>query len=946
MMMRILGRLIASLLLLLLVYLVGVNLLLAMPQTRDFLNRLQPEQFSISWERAWTWYPLRVELQGAHADGQTRKEQWQVDARRAGASLSLLALLQGRIDVHDIDVYDMDLRLRPRRKAGGDNSGVREFFPVISNRDPDALAQEKRKPKKTFLITLEDLSLRGDHSFWVAAAKGEVSGSLSGNFAMNTDGGRIALDAGTLDLKVGSLSLLGVDETSSGALIEGSLAIPTMYASDLTTADGIRRVDINASIDLPVDTLEFLEPLVGGLGDASITGKGRASGRLHQRDGALQADTDLRVEATELTLRLPPYAFDGDGVVRLRVDSADDELMILDLRFGKVSGLLHPQGQEQSLVLFTGRDLEAILRSEPNGADAAALSLKMRIPEVSVADMGVYDVLIPPNTGLELLGGRGNLAALVSLQSDELEIALDLSSAAAQVRYGALQGRTNLDFEIRARAQRDLGAILDVSGTSLTLDDTRLSRDGSTTGEAAPWSLRLDVATGNLAVPLVERGDDQDELAGLREAISEGGIGVLLDDASGELQAGLQVSSLDWIAALLGRPLGMTLNGSGQINARLLLENGQPAKGTRLVVQPEALSLGIMDHLIAGQGSATLSVEPQANAPLLRALVALSDATMRRIGEDQASVEQVTFEADIQASRAMTGEAEMARVDLRIPSARVVDMSAFNAYLPENAPVVITSGEADLLGELHAGLDKVEGELLLTADGIGVELDDVGLSGDLRLTGLIVGGDPEAMRFDVTGSSLLFDNFDVDGANASHEGSRWGARIQLDQSELVWNKPMKLSTKAIMTVTDTRPFVAMMENARGEHGWINELLTLSDLAGSLRLSMDGQGAIIHDAFLGSDKASISARGLSHADHREALLLVRYKRLSGSLAMQDGQSRFSILGARERFAAYVPGETELPTRGIKVADRESQDGAERITEQDDKPGSPPRRDSER
>jgi len=296
------------------------------------------------------------------------------------------------------------------------------------------------------------------------------------------------------------------------------------------------------------------------------------------------------------------------------------------------------------------------------------------------------------------------------------------------------------------------------------------------------------------------------------------------------------------------------------------------------------------------------------------------------------------------ASQAVDGERETALVDLKIPSARVTDMSAFNAYLPENAPVVITSGEADLMGELHTGPGKVEGELVLTADGIGVQLDDVDLSGDLRLTGLITGGDPETLRFEVTGSSLLFDNFDVSGASASHDGSGWGARIQLDESELVWSKPIALSTRATMTVTDTRPFVAMMENARGEHGWIDELLTLSDLAGSLRLTMDGQGAVIHDAFLGSDKASISARGRSRADHREALLLVRYKRLSGVLAMKDGQSRFGILGARERFAAYLPGKTELPERGIKIGDKDKQNDAETGRGRDEQPAPSPRQDA--
>ena len=116
------------------------------------------------------------------------------------------------------------------------------------------------------------------------------------------------------------------------------------------------------------------------------------------------------------------------------------------------------------------------------------------------------------------------------------------------------------------------------------------------------------------------------------------------------MEAQFQVSSLDWIAALLGRPLDMTLDGRGQIDAHLLVESGQAVSGTHLVVQPEAVSLGIMQHLIAGQGKITLSVEPQNTASLLRLQVALSNATMRRIDEQQPNVEQVALQADTPGS--------------------------------------------------------------------------------------------------------------------------------------------------------------------------------------------------------------------------------------------------------------------------------------------------------
>ena len=92
---KVLSRLVSATLIPVGLYLIGVNLALNLPATRDYLNSLRPDRLAIGWERAWSWYPLRVEFRGFAADGQTPTEQWQVDAERAAASVSLWPLLEG-----------------------------------------------------------------------------------------------------------------------------------------------------------------------------------------------------------------------------------------------------------------------------------------------------------------------------------------------------------------------------------------------------------------------------------------------------------------------------------------------------------------------------------------------------------------------------------------------------------------------------------------------------------------------------------------------------------------------------------------------------------------------------------------------------------------------------------------------------------------------------------
>ncbi len=51
------------------VYVVVINGLLQFPHTQTVLNKIRPEKFHISWENAWSWYPARVHVRRAMANG-------------------------------------------------------------------------------------------------------------------------------------------------------------------------------------------------------------------------------------------------------------------------------------------------------------------------------------------------------------------------------------------------------------------------------------------------------------------------------------------------------------------------------------------------------------------------------------------------------------------------------------------------------------------------------------------------------------------------------------------------------------------------------------------------------------------------------------------------------------------------------------------------------------
>lgn len=933
---RLLSRLTLALLLLAATYLIVVNTALNLPATRAFLSGLQPEELQVAWRHAWSLYPLRLELTEVASDGQTATEQWQVDVRRAGASVSLLPLLRGEIRVHDLDLTDIDLRLRPLPRPDASQDDLAPFYPVIRNRNPNAIAEAVREDAGGDLVLeIDDIHVNGEHSFWVSHVRGSVPGMVRGSFRMESAAGRLALAKGALDLTLTSLTVGPKEPVSHSAVISGEIDIPPFTLSEIEGLEFMRLPELNALIDLPVRNLDFLALLVPPLGDLALSGQGQLRGRLALSGGEVLSGTDLVVEAHALAMDLGRYAFSGDGSVEFKVDPEDEAQADLMVRFDRVQAELEPDdptATDGPEPLFSGRGLTARLHAaevDPTTTSTAKhveelasevrLSFLLTIPSMQAPDLAVYSRLFPRDWDLHLLGGTGTVSGTLEVTPERLSLDLDLASDDADLRYQRYQASTDLLLHLRALVDDATGPRLHLDGTTLRMKDAQFTVDHhrGKAGHrhiASRWLAELRITGGDLRLPA--SAEATDPIPAVAQTLNELGFGALLGGADGRLSAVLNVSQLDWIAELVGRPFNLSLTGAGELDADLLLTDGRPDKGTTLTLPREALSLALLDHRVDGQGKASLRMEHGGKSPRFRLDFALEDGRMRRRDEPEPSIGEVRMDAEILVTDPLAVHGGSADVNLKLHSARVRDMSTYNAYLPPNTPFSLRSGEASLVGDLRLQPHSTVGELLLQAGGMRVGLDQEELSGNLRLDILIRDGSAQDMRFDITGSSIVLDGFQVIGDTASATAPDWHARLQLEETEVHWRKPMHLEMEAGLSIKDTRPFVALLDNARGQHGWIDELLTVEDPVGYLRLAVDGKSVVVEDAMLIAPEIGIHAKGRSTQAGREAMLLLRWHNLSGALELQNNQMHFAIGDAPARFAAYLPGKTPLPFMGSK------------------------------
>lgn len=69
---------------------------------------IRPAKFHVSWESVWSFYPFRAHARGISVDGQSRSQQWELQA--SSGSLALLPLIFNVVHVSGIRAEDVDYR--------------------------------------------------------------------------------------------------------------------------------------------------------------------------------------------------------------------------------------------------------------------------------------------------------------------------------------------------------------------------------------------------------------------------------------------------------------------------------------------------------------------------------------------------------------------------------------------------------------------------------------------------------------------------------------------------------------------------------------------------------------------------------------------------------------------------------------------------------------------
>lgn len=725
---------------------------------------------------------------------------------------------------------------------------------------------------ETVAVTLQEQPLSGDLRLDLALALLDPEARR-----LDLSGTRLRLDV-TGDESADALTL---DLTLEAAQATSRVALDALRDHPQPPLDG------ELALSGRLDRLGFLNPFLAGLFEGrgiGLTGGGELRARARLVNGRIDAGSRLAVISDALGVSLPHVRAEGRGTFAAEWHDDDSLPLRLDARLEEARMSRHRDGAK----LLEGARLTLEAEGHPPEAGESPLPQRATLDweGATLANVAALALYLPEGAPFTLAGGRASSRGRLVFEDERVrgELRLAGREISGQLLGEAVSGEMTLDLTLNEAA---------LDGSAIDLSGSRLSLSAAAAGNA-----EAEQQLGSVLVARVAR------FAHLNEP----------DTRQGRLVLEGMVDRLGFLDAFLPREHGLTLRGRGRLEADLHLGGEQLLAPSHLRVDADDLAVGFLDYQAQGRGELDARLEGEATSPGARLSLSLPRFALRREAEEERTWLSGRHLSLVTSTPFFSMDPEQVEVDtfttrVMLPIVEVPDLALYNAYLPENAGVELLGGRASLEATLELEGLGARGDLVLQAFGTELRLVGQRLTGDMRLEARLREGDLAGRRFDASGSLLRLDNITRRDADGQGEAG-WWARLVLEEGRLTWAEPLEVNARLGLTMRDSGLLARLFLAGARERDWLGRLLTVRDIRGEARLTMEADGIRLEEARLEGGPLSLLADLAFREERLDGQLFARLGRLAVGVALQDGERTLRFLQPR-RWFENASQETDEP-----------------------------------
>ncbi len=483
------------------IYLEVANAFLASGAALRLVNR-RPEAAFVEWDRAWTWAPGVVHLDGVRVRGQSRRHQWYATGERVRIWVRLLPLTLRHF--HARSVHARVVTFDIRRRLDGIDQPVREveaWPPIPGFTNPPDAAPEKLYPRRrgrTWTITVDASRLEHVRRVWLEEHRLEGDGAASGRVHARIHGS-VELDDTRLNMPAARVSV-GEQIVSNALDLDTDVSIARFAPKHSPERVFWRNVSGRLQLRGDVATLKFLAPYFELAESMQLDGSGTLDAELRLKRGELQPGTRFAAAAESVSASMAGHELRGSGTVRGSVAPGSPPQGKYGVELPNFT--LHRGHDEEAYVHGTGFRIEAVTHGTDLAIGFNDVDLTFDLPASRVARFEVYGGSLPLGRSLRIEGGEGEISGHVEVSTARQtgQGTLDLTGRAIQGRFEDLPLRGDVSIHLELAPLPAGGAPR--TAPAFALPRARLELSQVTTGKHArkPWWGAMDLREGELRI--------------------------------------------------------------------------------------------------------------------------------------------------------------------------------------------------------------------------------------------------------------------------------------------------------------------------------------------------------------------------------------------------------------------------------------------------------------
>lgn len=437
------------------------------------------------------------------------------------------------------------------------------------------------------------------------------------------------------------------------------------------------------------------------------------------------------------------------------------------------------------------------------------------------------------------------------------------------------------------------------------LERYRFAGDGQLNGEFAfeiRGPLAVDRARLTLAGDLtagdeqVARSLDLDVEALIESVVTEENKGAaFLRFLTTTIQLRAPQANLGFLDAYFRNSSWLGLDGTGAVDANVMIERGVLAAGSRIAAEDASFTFDYLDFRAQGDGRLEGRVAAGDDGPEAIIETRLSRFELR--GRDAPTPHARGADLTFRISSPTVDLTELEptfSMALDLPPSEVTDLTFYNSYLPPGAGIEVLEGTATLAGHLELSTEngRGTGRVEFQGEQIRARFWDLDLTGDVTLTTHLANADVESRRFDLSGSRMALDRVSI-GDEEDAKGKSWWARFELTEGNMRWANPLEMDVQCTAQVRDSRPIIALVAQKKPLLRWMKPILAVQDLDLAMGVQSDGTTLIVDDLLLTGKGLEVRA-DLNVVDKiPQGFVFLDRGPLSAGLELADGERDWKL-----------------------------------------------------